>query len=115
MTSLKIEADLQPTEPIFEYSGVDLQKPLLDLYEHLTGQARELMSKIGLKSTTDLPRFADLTKQDPEAHAKQQIKLALTDAFEAQLWAAECKRTPDKVWRLTMAKLKWLYRQNAPT
>lgn len=114
MSKIQINADFESSESMFDYRGADLQRPLEDLREHLLTEARRTMDRIGLKSTADLPVLADLTKRDHDAEAKQKIKLALGDAFEAQLWAQECKRTPDAVWRLRMTQLKWLYRQHAP-
>lgn len=115
MSRIEIKADLESTDIVFDYTGADLQKPLADLIEHLRAEADRLMRQTGVKSARDLPVMADLGKRDHDAEAKQKIKLALSDLFEAQLWAAECKRTPEKVWRLTMSKLKWIYRQQGPS
>jgi hypothetical protein len=115
MSKFQINAEIDSTEVTFDYHGKELVTPLSELREHLLSQADALMKQIGLKSSREIPAFADLAKRDPESETKQKIRLCLSDAFEASLWLQEAGRTPDKVWRLTMAKLKWLYRQQAPT
>lgn len=110
MSKIQINADIDSGEIFFEYQGKDLQKPLEDLHAYLKARAKALMDRTGIKSTSEIPHVSDLTRGDRDAQAKHEIKLALSDAFEAQLWCSECKRTPDRAWRLTMNKLRWLYR-----
>jgi hypothetical protein len=114
VSTLEIKAELDSQEIAFDYSGADLQKPLSDLREHLLADARKLQEQLP-PSSKELPTLGGLISKGPEADVKQKIKLVLSDAFEAQLWAAECKRTPAKVWRLNMSRLKWVYRYDAPT
>jgi hypothetical protein len=114
MSTLQIQAELENTEPFFIFAGKDLQRPLEDLREYLLAQAKKYAAELGPEASREVPTLGGLIKPGPETELKQKIRLALNDAFEAQLWAAECKRCPDQVWRLNMSRLKWVYRQTAP-
>jgi hypothetical protein len=112
--TIKIEADIESTERIFTYSGADLLAPLSKLRETMLAEAKRLRDKLPANDRA-LPTISDLRGADTDAQAKHRIKLLLSGAFDAQLWAAEAKRTPAAVWRLTMADLRWLYQFEAPT
>lgn len=114
MNMIEIKADLESTERFFTYSGADLLAPLSKLRETMLAEAKRLTAKLPANDRA-LPTVSDLRTADPQAQSKHRIKLLLSGAFDAQLWAAEAKRAPDHTWRLTMADLRWLYQFDAPT
>lgn len=111
MSKLHIDADIESTETLFEYSGEALQEPLRALHEHLLDEARKLQAQLPPGERAELPTMRGLVAKGPETEIKQRLRSVLADAFEAQLWANECTRTPTCVWRLNMSKLRWIYRQ----
>ena len=114
MSTIEIKADLDSAEHFFEYRGSELREPLGRLYGNLMKQAAELSREAGSSSTTPLPTLAGLIKPGVENDARQKIRGVLSAAFEALLWAQECRRTPERSWKLTMGRLKWLYRDLDP-
>lgn len=111
---IEIKADLESTERFFTYSGADLLAPLSKLRETMLAEAKRLTNKLPANDRA-LPTISDLRTADPHAQDKHKIKLLLSGAFDAQLWAAEAKRTPKHEWRLTMGDLRWIYQFDAPT
>ena len=116
MSTIEIKADLDSAEHYFEYRGSDMRDPLERLYNHLMKLAADLPREAGAPPKTPLPTLNNLTKPKPKPknNIQQHLHIILSDAFEAQLWAQECRRTPDRTWKLTMGKLKWLYRELDP-
>ena len=115
MSKLAIQADIESTDVLFEYKGAEIEQPLRDLRAHLLAEADRLSKTLSPESAKkQVPGIAGLITKDHDAETRQKIKLARSDAFEAQLWAAEAKRRPEHVWRLRMSQVKWLYRQHAP-
>ncbi len=115
MSRLEINADIDSSIIAFAYAGKDLLTPLEELRTALLEDVEKLRRQLDPKTAQEpVPTMAGLLKTTPDADLKQKIKLALADAFEAQLWASECRRTPEQIWRLDMARLRWIYRHQAP-
>jgi len=114
MSTIEIKADLDSAEHLFEYRGSDLGGPLDRLYSHLMRVAADLSRDAGTATTTPMPSLGGLLKPSVENEHRQRLRITLSDAFAAMLGAQECRRTPDRTWKLNMSKLRWLYRELSP-
>jgi len=113
MSHLKIEADIASTEITFLYTGAEIEGPLRHLFGYLLERAAETEKKLPAESR-GMPRPGDLCKPGNEAELRHKIQVDRKSAFEALLFADEAKRTPAATWRLTQAKLEWIYQMKKP-
>lgn len=113
MSEIEIKANLNQSERVFAYTGADILGPLRSLHSRLVSDVEATRAKLDPDDRA-LPALSDLRGNDPAAQAKHKIKLLLSEAFRAQLWAREAERSPKEVYKLTFSELQWLYQYDAP-